>query len=401
VLSGTPTTITINAIDALDANTVVIVGDAGRIAWTTNALAGTPTWSVNTTATTNALLGVQVIDATHWVVVGNNETILRTSNGGASWTGSTAAAAPSAAITGPDVAHMLDSATVHAQGTASDGAGVGVARVDVRLQRLDGQYWNGSGWSPGESWLPANTHTDGSWDLDLSLPSTESAGGGVMLSARAVDGLGLVGAVVNRGSQPSTAITPNAASVIAAYNSYVSIGGTLKCGATLLSGKTVQLLSSGGAVLGSTTTGADGTFSFSVKPASTTTYRFAFAGDSGYGASSAVVGVAPKAYVGRPVVPSRVYRSKYFKTYCDLKPRHTSGSRPITFVFERWQRKSNGTYGWVKYKTVSGKAYNYSSYSRASANVKLSSRGSYRVWASHSDSAHALSTSSSRSFKVR
>ena len=400
----TPTSsVTINAIDAVDADTVVIVGDAGKVAVTTNASAATPTWTLKPAGTTNALLGVKMLDATHWVVVGDKETILRTSDGGATWAGSTAAAAPTVAITSPAAGSLLSGTSIVASGTATDGSGVGVAKVQVRLQRADGQYWSGSAWTASETWLQATPEDNDAglvkWEAAV-LPDTSTAGSGATLSARAIDGFGLVGPVVSIASNAPTAITPRATSVVAGYNSYVSIGGALASGGNGVSGKSVRLLSAAGSVLAATTTGADGAFSFSVKPALRTTYRFSFVGDGSYIASNAQVTVAPKAYVGKPSTPSSVKRNRYFKAYADLKPRHTAGSKAMTFTFERYQRKSSGGYGWVRLKTASAKAANRYSYSRCTVRVKLA-KGSWRVSATHSDAGHATTTSSWRSFRVK
>jgi hypothetical protein len=398
---ASPTTIAVRAIDALDANTVVVVGDAGKIAWSSNASAATPTWTSSTIAGGNALLGVKMIDATHWIVVGDKETILRTSNGGATWAGSTAAAAPTASITSPTADTLLSSPSIVASGTASDGFGVGVAKVEVRLRRADGQYWTGSAWSASETWLPASTD-DGwkTWEAEV-LPDSSEAGGAATLSARVTDGLGLVGVAKDVAALHSTAIAPYATSVVAGYNAYVAIGGRLTSSGNSLSGKSVRLLSSAGAYLGATTTGADGGFAFNVKPASASSYVFSFPGDASYAsASSAQVKVTPKAYVGTPVVPSRVYRTKYFKAYSDLKPKHTVGSWSEKFYFERYQRLPSGKYGWARLKTVSAKAATRLSYSRCTVSVKLA-KGKWRVQAMHSDSGHAASYSGWRGFTVR
>lgn len=401
VLSA-PTAIAINGIDALDANTVVVVGDGGKVSWTTNASAATPTWTTPVTiAGGNNLLGVKVIDATHWVVVGDKETIVRTSDGGATWTGSTAAAAPSVAITAPTAGSLLSSSTVAAAGTATDGSGVGVASVQIRLRRADGQYWaGGSTWSASETWRSA-TSTDGWQTWDAPLPDASEYGAAATLSARATDGLGLVGAVKEVAALRSTAIAPYATSLVPAYNAYVAIGGRLTTSGNPVAGKPVRLLSSAGAYLGATTTGADGGFRFNVKPSSASYYRFSFVGDAGHGASSsALVKVTPKAYVGKPAVPSKVKRNKYFKVYADLKPKHKVGSWAAKFYFERYQRLRSGKYGWVKKKTVNAKAANRLSYSRCTVRLKLA-KGKWRVRAMHSDAGHATSYSGWRGFTVR
>lgn len=185
----------VRAIDAWDANKVLIVGDGGKIAWTTNALAATPAWNVNATATSNSLFGAQMIDEKHWIVVGDNETIMRTSDAGAHWTGSTSVVAPSIAITPmPSRASLLSSSTISLGGTSSDGKGIGVAEVALRFQNRYGRYWNGSSWGTGDSWVVADKKTQSlgwdQWKDAVTFPSTSSFGGALTITARATDGTG-------------------------------------------------------------------------------------------------------------------------------------------------------------------------------------------------------------------
>lgn len=188
----------VKGIDALDANHVLVVGSnlngQGRMAWSANAAAEAPTWVVNSTATTNLLLGAHMIDSTHWIVVGDNETVLRTSDGGTTWTGSKAAAAPSITRTSPTSTSSLDKATISIRGTSSDGKGVGVAKVQYRVHNKDGKYWKGTGWTSTETWVsadkvdPANGWD--SWSKTISLGSAPTAGT-ITLWVRATDGMGL------------------------------------------------------------------------------------------------------------------------------------------------------------------------------------------------------------------
>jgi putative cell wall-binding protein len=203
-----PFSAAVNGIDALNADSVLAVGDGGHIAWSTNASADSPTWSVNTTATTNTLLGAKMIDANNWVVVGDHETILRTSNGGQTWTGSTAAAGPKVAITSPDSAHVLDATTISIEGTSSDGPGVGVYKVEVQLRNGLGQYWSGSAWTgTDQNWIQADStdlaHGYDAWHKSISIPSIASAGGSLTIWARATDGLGTIGDKAIVGAAPT------------------------------------------------------------------------------------------------------------------------------------------------------------------------------------------------------
>ena len=182
----------VNAIDALDADHVLIVGNNGRMAWTKNASAATPTWVYTTTATTNMLLGAQMLDAKNWIVVGDNETILKTDDAGATWSGSKVAQAPSITRDAPTSTSSLDRATISVRGTSSDGIGVGVGLVQVRLHNKDGKYWNGKGWVTSDTWVsaervdPANGWD--SWKKTISLPSAPAAGT-LTMWVRATDGV--------------------------------------------------------------------------------------------------------------------------------------------------------------------------------------------------------------------
>ncbi|MBA4370816.1 MAG: hypothetical protein C0418_04480 [Coriobacteriaceae bacterium] len=108
------------------------------------------------------LYDVTAIDTMTAIAVGENETILRTADGGGTWTGSTGAAPPSVAIVSPPSSGVATGASASINGTATDGRGVGVADVDVRIRRNTGEYWNGTAWVSGETWLQAQT-VDG-WD---------------------------------------------------------------------------------------------------------------------------------------------------------------------------------------------------------------------------------------------
>jgi hypothetical protein len=183
--------VTFNAIDALDANTVVAVGDRGKIGWTNNASAAVPTWSFHTLASGSALRGVCVIDATHWVAVGDDETVVRTADGGITWTGLTSASLPVVSVATPSSGFVLGTAPVTISGTSSD-SGLGVAAVDVRIIRSDGWSFNGVGWVPAETWMAAQTsdewaHWSLPWTPDPAITSGIEA---VKITARATDGAG-------------------------------------------------------------------------------------------------------------------------------------------------------------------------------------------------------------------
>ncbi len=80
LLSGT--TNNLNGVSFADANTGTAVGDSGTILRTTN---GGASWIINSSRTTNTLNGVSFTDTNTGTAVGDSGIILRTTNGGTSW----------------------------------------------------------------------------------------------------------------------------------------------------------------------------------------------------------------------------------------------------------------------------------------------------------------------------
>jgi hypothetical protein len=175
-----------NALDAYDADHLVVVGDLGRVYYTANATNANPTWvPLLTTNPTNNLYGVQMTGPDSWVVVGGNETIVRFTNGGASQAGSYGLTPPVPVIVAPTSGFARPVAAIN--GTAFD-TGTGVLKVEVRIQRANGQYWNGSTWvtdPTGNQWKLATGTT--SWSYPFSSPETSD----LTIGVRATDGMGL------------------------------------------------------------------------------------------------------------------------------------------------------------------------------------------------------------------
>jgi len=73
----------LRAVAVLDGKTVIAVGGFGTILRTTD---GGASWTLQSSGTTNTLLGVSFTDADTGTAVGAGGTILRTTDGGASWT---------------------------------------------------------------------------------------------------------------------------------------------------------------------------------------------------------------------------------------------------------------------------------------------------------------------------
>jgi hypothetical protein len=139
------------------------------------------------------------------------------------------------------------------------------------------------------------------------------------------------------------------------------------------------------------TTVSGGAFSFSVKPASKTEYRVRFAATSEYGATvSATVYALPLVYLYNTVAPSSMSRTKSYTVYALLKPRHTSGTSPVRIYKYRYVSGK-----WKSYGYVTAKAANYSTYSKCSVKLKLTTKGKWRLRAyAPADSGHAAAWSS-------
>ncbi|MEI8084028.1 MAG: hypothetical protein WCI74_19495, partial [Actinomycetes bacterium] len=183
-MAAVPVAFQANAIDAFDADHLVVVGDSGKIAYTSNASSATPTWEMlSTPSATNHLKGVQMIGPDSWIAVGLNETVVRFTNRVADPAGSYALAAPKVAITSPAPSFSLPVASI--AGTSAD-IGVGVLKVDVQIQRDGGTYWNGFSWVAEPVWVSADGTTSWSYSFIPGSPGPQS----VTITARATDGMG-------------------------------------------------------------------------------------------------------------------------------------------------------------------------------------------------------------------
>jgi 5-hydroxyisourate hydrolase-like protein (transthyretin family) len=123
--------------------------------------------------------------------------------------------------------------------------------------------------------------------------------------------------------------------------------------------------------------------------ASRTQLRMSFAGDTASeGSTSAVRTSMPRSYVSTPKAPKTMSRTKYYNVYGYLKPRHTSGTYPVRIY--KWKRTSTGK--WKSYGYVRAKASKYYSYSKYSAKIRLTSKGTWRLKAvAPKDGSHAAS----------
>lgn len=152
------------------------------------------------------------------------------------------------------------------------------------------------------------------------------------------------------------------------------------------------------ASVGTALTSDTGTFSFVARPTTTRYYRARFAGSDVFRAArSRSFKVVPRVSLGAPVTPSRPRSSELFTVYGSLKPRHKEGTYPVQVHFDR--QVAGGV--WQSYRVVNARAYDYSTFSRYRAPVKLPA-GVWRIRAHHPpDSKNAATWSEYRYFEVK
>jgi hypothetical protein len=123
------------------------------------------------------------------------------------------------------------------------------------------------------------------------------------------------------------------------------------------------------------TTTAGGTFSASAAPVAKTYYRARFYGDAAFvGVSSPAKSVLPKVYLTRPSGPRSVGHGAVFAAKGTLKPRHSSGTKPVKV---QCYKRVGGS--WKLRATYSAKAANAAASSSYKASVKLPSAGRWRI----------------------
>jgi hypothetical protein len=286
-------------------------------------------------------------------------------------------------------------------GSAGD-VGTGLSSVKVRIRRADGKCWTGVEWTTWDHWLTAGT-TNGyaSWSLTWTPGVADVASGQVVtVTAKAIDRAGLstlAPAVSSVGTPPvqddpaPADLSMSVSATTIAYGASTTITGELASQGAPLSGRTVQLqyYSGGWKPLSEKLTDPAGKAVFSAYPVSKgkTTYRLQFSETGFDTATSASIAVTPRVYLGVPSRASVVYRNTTFTSRATLNPRHTAGSTPVKLLCYRYEGGK-----WVYRKGFWAKAYNYSSYSRVYAKVKLPYAGKWRMRAySPADSLHAKS----------
>lgn len=202
-----------------------------------------------------------------------------------------------------------------------------------------------------------------------------------------------------------TKVTLTAASSITPYGYVTKVSGTLKkSNGQPLAKRSVRIhytLASG--VLGlhhwapflTVTTDYTGTFRASVPVMSGRFFAFSnYLGDSdAFIANSPWTTVMVKASLTAPSAPSTVKHNVAFTSTGTLRPDHTIGSSAVKILCYRYESGK-----WRLKKTVTATMATASKYS---ASVKLPTSGKWRLYASHSDTDHALSKSVYRARTVK
>ena len=108
--------------------------------------------------------------------------------------------------------------------------------------------------------------------------------------------------------------------------------------------------------------------------------------------------VLPRAYLTTPVAPTTMSRTRTYSIYGYLKPRHYGNAvRIYAYRYE----KIKGRWTWKLRLTAYARAYNYSSYTKYLAKVRLPYAGKWRIRAYHGDSSHSATYSGYRYATVR
>jgi len=184
--------VTLYGIDAYGTSLITAVGKSlgGKVAIQSSTDGGA-TWSFKEGPVAGQYGSISMITATKWIVVGDGETIGRTSDGGATWTWTTATP-PKVSLTSPVTYDSASPTTRLVAGTSSD-VGAGVASVDVSILRDDGKYWNPDiGWVAAPPfWNPASTVNGwDTWAWNWAPDLTQVGSHSYDVFARATDAVG-------------------------------------------------------------------------------------------------------------------------------------------------------------------------------------------------------------------
>lgn len=215
---------------------------------------------------------------------------------------------------------------------------------------------------------------------------------------------------VYRGHLVVPSISLDADPTVVRYNGTTTLSGYLRAGGEPISGAKLDLGSSPAPVSASVFTGTDGEYGLRFAHIKVKTrFRMVYRGDATHlPAVSDSVTVKARAWVSTPRIPKEFSYQKTVAVSCFLKPRHRAGSYPAKFLFYRFYRPEGALYpDWHVWKTVKGRAADYSSYTKCSAKVSFPKPSAqypggekWRVVASHKDKIHPESVSAYRAFTV-
>lgn len=244
---ATTAAFTASAIDAIDDTHLLLVAEEGRAAWSAD---GGVSWT-SRVLTTKALRSAVMVTASHWIVVGDEETILHTYDSGATWSGPSSLIGPVTSISSPASGFATVPDPFTFTGTAAD-AGVGVASVSYSVRRSDGKWWNGGAWVSTATTLTAEAAPGPSvsWTATrlpgpAAIPVTQT----VTLRAVATDALGAKGAAVSvtSATRPKPVVTVTApSSGFSLSSSPVVVSGTASAIGTNVAGVYVTVHRSDG-----------------------------------------------------------------------------------------------------------------------------------------------------------
>lgn len=304
-----------------------------------------------------------------------------------------------------------------------DPAGPGSAEYSI--ERSDGVWWTGEGWSGEPTWISLANGTGDGWS-GIWYPDTDflDSGRTAVLRVRATDRAGNVGhsssatltATAER--RPNVAITSPKAGYYITSTALQTVRGTISDALSRVTAVDISIRRSDGrwwsggswvttqrwiavpvtegATSWSTTWRPDSAFVASGRSVTI----FARAKDA-YGNERVSASVSSKARVKasltRPSMATyTLVRGRGYRATGTLKPRHTAGTYPVRV---QAYRLVNGKYRyWGSFRA---KATDVTGGSRYTATVKLPYKGKWRLRAYHSDTPHLPTYSTWRYVTVR
>ncbi len=172
------------------------------------------TWTYRQYTSLPALYGVAMLSDTEWIAVGRYETMLRTTDGGVTWS-QISAKEPVVSFNAPAAGFAVTTGTPVAINVTATDAVLGVDAVDYNVRRFDGRYWNGTAWQSAVYWLPASrVGTTSQWTASW-MPEAEfiESGQGITVTARATDLAGAQGTASVKSTAMVWDVTPPAVTI--------------------------------------------------------------------------------------------------------------------------------------------------------------------------------------------